>query len=223
MSQHRPFLLITPTTSEYAPVKAAVARWLSGGQVQLEMCGIGPDRAGAFAGRLDRSGPWRGLALIGWAGGLRAELAAGDTVVADVALDSDGRQAPCTAVDLPGARRGALLTVREPFLTPGDKRAAQRTGALAVEMEAYPLAAWAAEQTMPFVHARVILDAVDETVPTMDDAMDPFGRIKPVRLARLLLARPHLATEMWSMAQRLRLFRPTLGVLARGILGTWLR
>jgi nucleoside phosphorylase len=223
MSQPRSFMLVTPTASEYAPVKSAVAGWLGGGRVQLEMCGIGVDRAEAFARRLDRSGPWGGLALTGWAGGVHPDLAAGDVVVAEVALDDDGRRAPCTAIDLAGARRGPLVTVRAPLLAPEDKRAARHSGALAVEMEAYPLAAWAASRNVPFLHARIILDGVDDSLPNVDHALDPFGRVKPGRLARLLLARPHLAVELWSMGRRLQPLRPTLGALAREILEAWLR
>jgi hypothetical protein len=223
MPQPPRFLLITPTTSEYGPVEQAVAQWLAAGQIQLEMCGVGPARAAAFAVRLEGAGPWGGMALIGWAGGLKPELKAGDVVVADVAIGDDGRQAPCTAIDLPGATRGALLTVGDPLLTPENKRRAGRSGALGVEMEAYPLAAWAAAHQIPFVHARVILDGVNETLPPMGGVLDPSGNIRLGRLARLLAARPNLVLELWPMVRRMRRVRPTLAALARQISEAWLR
>ncbi len=63
--------------------------------------------------------------------------------------------------------------------TPQAKRDAQRSGALAVEMEAYPLAAWAAAHRLLFIHARVILDAVDESLP--DLAMRSTRRAASIR------------------------------------------
>jgi nucleoside phosphorylase len=223
MTQRYPLLLITPTSSEYKPVKSAVAEWLAEGQVQLEMCGIGPGCAEAFAQRLDEAGPLGGLALLGWAGGLRPELAAGDIVLAEMALDASGQRAPCTALHLPRARSGTLLTVGEPLLTPEAKRAAQSSGALAVEMEAYPLAAWAAAHEVAFVHARVILDSMDDALPSLDDALDRYGRVLSRRLIGLLLAQPHLIMELWPMMQRLRLLKPTLGALAIAIVEAWSR
>ena len=42
---------------------------------------MGPHRAAAISAELDRGARPRGLALLGWAGGLRDDLAIGDIVI----------------------------------------------------------------------------------------------------------------------------------------------
>jgi nucleoside phosphorylase len=221
MAQQHPLLFITPTLSEYTPVTAALAGPLAQGRVRVEMCGIGPARAAAFAEGLERSGPWSGLVLLGWAGGLWPDLAVGDMVLADAVLDVRGQRIGCVAIELAGARCGPLLTVGEVLRTPEAKRAARASGTLAVEMEAYPLAAWAAAHSVPFLHARVISDAVDDPLPDLGDALDAFGRVRPGRLMRLLLTRPRLVADLWPLMRSLRRLRPALGALAVAILAAW--
>ena len=47
----------------------------------------------------------RGVALLGWAGGLRADLAVGDIVIADRALTTGRSDVSCLAPALPGTAR----------------------------------------------------------------------------------------------------------------------
>jgi len=138
-------------------------------------------------------------------------------VVADTALDEGGRRVPCTAVPVSGATRGPILTVAAPLLTAADKAVRQACGALAVETEAYPVATWAATRGVPFVHARIILDAVDQSLPDLDDAVDSFGQIQFVTLARRLLLRPALTVSLMGLARQTRALEPALGTLARQV------
>lgn len=74
-------------------------------------------------------------------------LAVGDIVIADRALSAGRSDANCPALALPGlarVHRGPVLTAGHVIAAPEAKRSAAESGALAVEMEAYPLAAWAA-------------------------------------------------------------------------------
>ncbi len=216
-------LLVTPTSSEYATVRAAIGARLTPGRLALVRCGMGMDAAVALCRRLEDA-EWSGtLALLGWAGGLSPDLAAGDCVIADAALDGKGHRVLLTAPDLPGVAAGPVLCVPEPLATPQAKRDAQRSGALAVEMEAYPLAAWAAAHRLPFIHARVILDAVDESLPDLGDALNAQCRVHPGRLARRLLARPRTIFNVLWMARRVRVLGPVLGWLARAVVATELQ
>ena len=218
---HQPLLLLAPTLSEYAPVRAALADRLANGELQLAAFGIGQSCATTLCERLESTG-WSGrMALIGWAGGLCSDLTAGDVVLANAALNVQGQSTPCMAVSLPGARVGALLSVPAPLLTPQAKRTAQSCGALAVEMEAYPLAAWAWAHDLSFIHARVILDTVGETWPDLGDALDVLGRVRPGRLATRLLARPRLALDLLRFARRMKGLDPILGALALAISDLW--
>ncbi len=221
MASQSRLLFIAPTLSEYRSVERSLAEALALGQVRLAMCGIGPERAEAFAQGLEQGPAVAGLVLLGWAGGLQADLAVGDLIVAEAARNGEGDVAPCSAIEIAGARHGTLLTVRQALLTPAAKRAARASGALAVEMEAYPLAAWAAAHSVPFVHARVILDAVDEDLPSFGGALDAFGRVRALPFVRELLARPRLIAGLWPMARRVGQLRPILGALAATILEAW--
>ena len=92
--------LIMPTAGEYRVVEAVVrTRRLP---VALRMCGIGPRRAAALCAEFERGARPRGLALLGWAGGLRDDLAVGDIVIADRALSAGRSDVNCLAPALPG-------------------------------------------------------------------------------------------------------------------------
>ena len=211
-------LLITPTQAEYRAVEASLRGLLAAGSLELVMCGMGPECAAEFCRHLEaRTRLPKALALIGVAGGLDPALAAGDVVLASAAWDEDGRCAPCTIIPLPGAAVGPLLTVSRALYTPAEKAARRAAGALAVEMEAYPLAAWAAERGLPFVHARVILDPFDEVLPDLDDTLDEYGRVRPARLLRRLLAHPSHAAALLRLLRRSQAVAPALGRLAQAV------
>ena len=156
------------------------------------------------------------VALLGWAGGLLDHLAVGDIVIADQALSATDSGVDCVRLELPGLPRvhcGPMLTTGHVLATPEAKHSAGRSGALAVEMEAYPLAAWAAKHKVPFVHGRVILDRVDEALPELDRVLDGYGQlqIRPL-LGALGAGRPCWAS---SLGSRPAYARPT------GALPSW--
>jgi nucleoside phosphorylase len=135
-----------PTAGEYRVVETAVQRRRL--PVELRMCGIDPRRPAAICAEFERGSRPRGLALLGWAGGLRDDMAVGDIVIADRALTTGRSDVDCLALPLPGTAhvyRGPVLTAGHVVAAPAAKRAAAACGALAVEMEAYQLAAWAAQ------------------------------------------------------------------------------
>jgi nucleoside phosphorylase len=197
--------LIMPTAGEYRVVEAvARTRRLP---VTLRMCGIGPRRAAAICAEFERGSRPSGLALLGWAGGLRDDMAVGDIVIADWALTTGRSDVNCLAPALPGTarvHRGPVLTAGHFVAAPATKRAAAACGALAVEMEAYPLAAWAAQHEVPFVHGRVILDTVEDALPELDGVLDGYGRLQIRPLFGALARRPALLGEFTRLALRLR-------------------
>lgn len=104
-----------------------------------------------------------------------------------------------------------------PLATAAAKRDAGVCGALAVEMEAYPLAEWALAYDVPFVHARIILDAVADPLPDLGASFDAMGRLQWGSLARKLLAQPSLLFDMWRMVKLGRALAPRLGLLAQAV------
>ena len=205
-------MVVTATEWEGRAVRRALRREIGRGLARVETCGIGPDAAARLCARLESEPAPERLALVGWAGGLAPGLDVGHVVVADCALDEAGRRAPCLALELAGARIGPVLTVAEALCDPAAKRAtALASGALAVEMEAYPLAAWAAERGIPFLHLRLISDGPDDALPDHTPVLDPLGRLRPAAL----MARPRLALSLARLALRLARLQRRLGDLAR--------
>jgi nucleoside phosphorylase len=216
--------LIMPTAGEHRVVEAVVRRRRL--PVALRMCGIGPRRAAAFCAELERGARPRGVVLLGWAGGLHDDLAVGEIVIADRALSAGCRDMECLALPLPGVarvHRGPVLTAGHVVAAPAAKRAAAACGALAVEMEAYPLAAWAAQHGVPFVHGRVILDAVEDALPALGGVLDGYGRLQIRPLLGALTRRPALLGELARLALRLRWVNRRLAELAEAVVAALLQ
>jgi len=204
-------VVLTATKWEQRPVRRALARMIARGDVRLMICGIGPRQEMDCCRLLGDMADVERLLLVGWAGGLHPDMGAGEAIVADCVLDEAGRRAPCSVPAVPGARVGPTLTVAEALLSPQAKRAARASGALAVEMEAYPLAAWAAARGIPFAHVRLISDGPNDNLPDFRPALDPSGRLRPLAL----LAHPRLAFDLARLSLRLLRLERRLGALAR--------
>jgi nucleoside phosphorylase len=218
----QPILIVAPTMHEFNAIQKAVKDLRSGGQIELAMSGMGLDAVAAFCRALERQDRLpSSLALLGWAGGLSPDLRAGDVVVASSAMDIGGDEYPCKVIPLSGATIGPMLTVPEPTLTPQEKEALCSSGALALEMEAYPFAAWAHTKGLSFIHVRVVLDTVEERLPDLGSALDIFGRANLFQLAKRLLARPRLIGQLYRLYQRVRIVDPSLDRLARAVVQFW--
>jgi hypothetical protein len=207
-----------PTVGEYRVVEAATRR--SRARVALRMCGVGAGRAAAMCAALERQDPPRAVALLGWAGGLVDRLGVGDIVLADQVLSAGRSNLACAGLELVGlpcVYYGPMLTSGSVLETPEAKRSAGKCGALAVEMEAYPMAAWAAEHGVAFVHGRVILDTVGEAVPELGGMLDSYGRVRVGALLNAVAGRPAWLREFARFAVRLRTVNRRLAALAEAV------
>jgi len=211
------WLIVTPTALEFAAVRKGLAGRPGREPGRLMMCGVGEQQSGLFCQKMDLIAPTC-LVLIGWGGGLAAGLAAGDVVCADTALREGQQRLFCKVVTMPNVRTGPILTAPRALLTPAEKRAAQASGALAVEMEAYPLAAWANRRGIPFIHVRVILDTFDETLPDLGQGLDSSGQVRLAPLLKILVRRPGLLPELWQLNQRVRAINAVLTKVTTDIL-----
>jgi len=179
---------------EYLSLRRAAAgddSWL------LLQSGPGPARATAAAARALDAGA-RLLVSFGFAGALDAGVVSG-TVLAPRRILAEG--AAPLVVSPPWHARvaaladefklasGDLLTVPAALESPAAKRAAAlASGAVAVDMESATVAAAAARAGVPFVALRVVVDALDDALPSGALAfVDERGnrRIKPVLRAML--------------------------------------
>ena len=213
-----------PTVGEYRVVAAVVQNCRL--PVALRLCGVGPRRSAALCAEFERGARPRGVALLGWAGGLHDHLAVGDIVIADRALSAGRSDVNCLALALPGLARvhcGPVLTAEHVVAAPEAKRSAAACGALAVEMEAYPLAAWAAQYEVPFVHGRVILDTVEDALPELGGVLDGYGNLQFRPLLGALAGRPALLGEFTRLALRFREVNRRLAALAEAVVAAMLR
>ena len=190
--------------------------------------GVGPERAaGATRWAIDIVRP-RAVVSTGCAGALLEGIGTGDVIVADEIVTADGttrptnsrwseryRQAAASAGI--GARRGRLFTSTEMLLGPGAKRAvAERTGAIAVDMEAAAVADCGHAAGTEVGVARVILDPLDLSIPSELPAVTTdSGRPSLARLLTAIARRPRLAADLIRVGASVPRCRAALATLHR--------
>lgn len=149
-----------------------------------------------------------GLISFGIAGALAPHLKTGDLVIGTLVVDRAGRQWGCydpwvsaLKAMLPAASTGPILGSGSLVSEPQEKAALFNiTGALAVDMESQHVAAIAAQNNLPFIVLRAVMDEAQEVLPRgLSEALDDEGRtriglvlravftgqIGPLRLAKL--------------------------------------
>ena len=127
-----------------------------------------------------------------------------------------GRTAGRSGVPMPAAVGGRLLTSRKALARAAEKRNAFLTsGAVAVDMESYALAAVAAARGLPFIAVRAIVDAAaDEVPPMLLDLAGPDGRLAIGRLAARILGSPRNFGALLGLGRRFRVARRSLRAAA---------
>ncbi len=122
----------------------------------------------------------KAVAIVGYAGGLRADLCPGTLVLADSVLDKEGKvrvdeQLLSRAKEfLPHAQVGPIFTDEK--LTPFAEKTELEKKALAVDMETSHLARELFSRGTPFLVGRVVLDARWEEAPQGARALLWAGR-----------------------------------------------
>jgi adenosylhomocysteine nucleosidase len=191
-------------------------------QIALIASGIGMRRAQASALRaLDVMHDVDLVILTGVAGALANKLEIGDVVMADRLMTRDGdSEQPARTIEVPpdhfetyssaldaaGIRytRGALLTVKYALATGAEKRrAAEHTGAIAVDMETAVIAFEAAARGIPFVAMRTIMDKVDHDLAGAGLA-DENGKVRPLKAAATLVRNPAMVAGVIRLVRNLR-------------------
>jgi 4-hydroxy-3-methylbut-2-enyl diphosphate reductase len=190
---------------------APLARAMEGSPVQVIRTGVGPRRAAEAVRRLGHDAQL--ILSTGCCGGLVPGATAGMLAIPEqvLSLDDDGavHSAPepdpelvqmarsiCERLGLHCSSR-PMITVSTALCTPESKRCChERSGAVTVEMETAAIARATSERGLPYVAIRVVLDAVNETLPDLP----PKNAVGVIRA----LARPRELVSMASLAIRLR-------------------
>jgi adenosylhomocysteine nucleosidase len=197
---------------------------LLGGGALIAVSGIGLAAAAAAAVALIEAGS-SALMSFGVAGALDPMLKAGCVILPKELLSIDGRRysADATwrervAAELRPAHEvseGVLLTSALAIDTPEQKAAAFRgTGAVAVDMEGAAVAEVAANNHLPFIAVRVIVDTAVDSLPPAVIAASRSGGVKIARLVLGIAASPGELPMLMRLAQRYRVAMRTLRAIA---------
>jgi adenosylhomocysteine nucleosidase len=214
---------------------------LAGKQVLLARTGMGSTRAQeATAVLIERHKPGAVLS-IGFAGSVVSEVRVAHLVIARqvYALEgslqeeplavSDGLACDPALVELAVAaaqrtrlafREGASLTVPDVVHRPEvRRRIGDSLPVEMVEMESYWVGRVAADQGIPFLVARTIVDEVDDRLPNLPNMIDETGAVVRGQAFRQLLSRPQEAPALIHLAASARRASQTLAVFAEAFVG----
>jgi nucleoside phosphorylase len=199
-----------------------IPAWRAGHLLVVEP-GMGPELAVALLPRLEVLEP-EAVWLYGWCGGLTLDLGVGDLLLADATIFAGeaglptriSHPAPDSLVD--EVRRLAQELGRRMVVGPAltsdhvlsgveQKRAGAASGAVAVEMEAGPLARWATSRSLPFVHLRVVLDPLESALPSTELPTDDHGYAQTRVLLSHALTHPGEWPALWRLFRQIRTAR----------------
>ena len=184
--------------------------------ITIHQCGMGCESAYKQAPRLPAGTI---LGNIGVSGGMAPGLGPGTIILVDGICNQCFRPACLKAsyqpdvalVDMLEAvlreqgidyRRGTVLCVDEPLLTPADKaKAHDRTGALAVDMESAGVAEAALRMGLTFFCLRVVCDPAQRGVAReLLQGVDDRGNSRPFHLLATVCGHPRLFSGVLRMA-----------------------
>jgi adenosylhomocysteine nucleosidase len=154
----------------------------------------------AFAA-IEAGGPIDLIFSVGWAGALRAEIAAGSAHnVAGVIDVRTGERFNCDA----GA--GELWLATSPKVAPySEKRRLTSTyQAALVDMEAAAIARLAAMRSIPFYAIKGVSDGFNERLPDFNPFLDPDGRFRLLPFVFSSLIRPWYWPALLRMGENSR-------------------
>lgn len=195
------------------------------GTLQLQLAGIGPERAHRAARCLLSAGA---KALVSWgvAGGLAPQLKAGTLLLPETVqttrgqayrTDSHWRQTLIQCLDNSlSLSRGALQHTETILSSPQEKTDLyQQTRCVAADMESAAVAKLAAEAQVPFLIIRAIADPAQAALPVSAlRALDPDGRLQPLALMASLLTHPQDLLGLWQLGGYFRAAKATLRAFA---------
>ncbi len=194
------------------------------GDLLLVEPGVGPELTAALLPHVEPLKP-QAVWLFGWCGGLVPKLAVGDLVLADATIFAEQDDEPTTQLPHPPPELltaqvrsiaeelslrmvvGPVLTSDKVLASVGQKRAGAATGAVAVEMEAGPLARWTVARRVPFVHLRVVLDPIVSALPKTRLPTDEHGRAPIYMLLLHALTHPREWLALWNLIRQARAAR----------------
>ena len=204
----------------------AEARWLRASALEVRVGGVGAEHARRAARAFIADGA---KALISWgtAAALAPSLGLGTLILADRVI-GDNESVPLVpdvawTARVADALRGVVPVVRGTLACPTqvlrnakEKRAlADRSGAIAADMESAAIGSVAREAGAPWIVVRVVSDAADTVVPaSVVSAIDGSGALSFMRLVGALLQNPGDIAALPALARGMQLAGRTMRSVA---------
>ena len=195
------------------------------GVLRVRISGARTERAEALANDLLSEG-CRALVSFGVAGGLRSDLRAGDLLLPDIVITTEGIRWPVNpewraslAATLPAGSApagGAVAGSVKLISTIEEKRQLEgATGAAAVDMESQAVARIAARNAVPFLVVRAIADPANVALPPwLTNCIDSDGETRLSSVLGALRRRPQDVLPLFGIARQNRRALATLGRVA---------
>lgn len=213
------------------PVRLWEGQW-GGEEVVLVQTGVGPKRASRAAEILFDRFPVSHLLSSGYCGGLKEGMACGQAVIADSlrGLDDEGSVAGDAELGALASevlirqsivfQRGQLVSSPRAVLKIKDKEAlAGRTGAIAVDMESYPLVRAAHAKKIASVTVRFVVDASQDELTDTEPFLDEEAKVQPFRLIREMIRRPKILIELPGLEKKASHARAAMAAFCDGFFG----
>jgi adenosylhomocysteine nucleosidase len=193
-------------------------------------CGAGGKRAARATHALIDAHEPRWLISIGFSGALVDQLRIGDVVVANRIVPAELTGSPDEAglkIDLKmasdekkGLYVGRLATTNHIVHTVKEKRAlAEKTGALAVDMESLSVAEVCRERKVKFLAVRGISDDCSTDLPSeVLSVLGGSGSIRAGAVVGALWNRPSSYKDLWQLRQNATLASDRLGLFVASML-----
>ncbi len=187
---------------------------VSGRGIEVIQSGPGSAAAGDAAARAVRSGA---MALVSWgvAGGIAPDAVTGVVCLprrvlreGRPAIEVDSRWRARVMTELAGRfelLEGEVVDAGEPVTTPGAKAAlaARFPAAAVVDMESYAIAATAAQQDIPLLVVRAVVDGpADALLQDVATLVTARGGVSVPRVVRALFRRPSSLREFRELGRR---------------------
>jgi nucleoside phosphorylase len=177
---------------------------LQGEPVVLAIAGAGAVNAYRAACELIHDFSAAGVVSIGFAGGLRETLRAGELLVAEEVIEqSSGEHYPCRTQLLPldGAMHGPLLSAAAVVNSAETKRAlAARWNALAVDLESSGVARASKEMGVPLGAIKSITDASDQSISIdFQRCRSDDGGLSTWKIVREGMTSPQGVRDLWRL------------------------
>ena len=181
--------------------------------------GVGQTAATRAFAAIEDGGPIDLVFSVGWAGALRAQIAAGTAYnLAGVIDIRTGERFYCEA----GA--GGLWLVTSPRVAGRDekRRMAATYDAALVDMEASAVARMAAMRDIPFYAIKGVSDGLNDRLPDFDPFLRPDGGFRLLSFALLSLLRPWYWPALIRMGENSRRASRNIENALRSFLGAQL-